>query len=85
MGELSVGQYEVHVETPGFSLYTNNSIGISIGRVAQLTVRLVPADVQEQVTVSEQASSIDASASRLRFTDDGLYARPSVPQSRHSG
>jgi len=68
MGELSVGQYEVHVEAPGFSLYTNNSIGISIGRVAQLTVRLVPADVQEQVTVSEQASSIDASASELRFT-----------------
>jgi hypothetical protein len=54
MGELSVGQYEVHVETPGFSLYTNNSIGISIGRVAQLTVRLVPADVQEQVTVQSK-------------------------------
>ena len=61
IGELPVGQYEVHVEAPGFSLYTNNGIAISIGRVAQLTVRIVPAVVQQQVTVSEQASSIDPS------------------------
>lgn len=61
MGELPVGQYEVHVGAPGFSLYSNNAIEISIGRVAQLTVRLVPAVVQQQIRVSEQASSIDTS------------------------
>lgn len=70
VGELPVGQYEVHVEAPGFSLYTNNAIVISIGRVAQLTVRLVPAVVQQQITVSEQASSIDASQTTEATTID---------------
>ena len=45
-GEIPVGQYELHVESPGFSPYVNNAIVISIGRVVQLTVRLAPARVQ---------------------------------------
>jgi hypothetical protein len=70
MGELPVGQYELHVEASGFSLYTNNAIAVTIGRVAQLTVRLVPAVVQEQITVSEQTSSIDASQTTEATTID---------------
>lgn len=61
VGELPVGQYELHVGAPGFSLYTHNALVVSIGRVSQLTVQLVPARVQQQITVSEQPSSIDAS------------------------
>ncbi|HEV2401144.1 MAG TPA: carboxypeptidase-like regulatory domain-containing protein, partial [Candidatus Sulfotelmatobacter sp.] len=61
VSELPVGQYEVRVQSPGFSLYTNYALVVSIGRVSQLTVRLVPALVQQQITVSEQPSSIDAS------------------------
>lgn len=61
VGELPVGQYELHVGAPGFSLYTHNALVVSIGRVSQLTVQLVPAVVQQQITVSEQPSSIDAS------------------------
>jgi hypothetical protein len=53
-GELPVGQYELRVESPGFSPYVNNAIVISIGRAVQLTVRLAPATVQQQITVSEQ-------------------------------
>ncbi|HYL14272.1 MAG TPA: TonB-dependent receptor [Terriglobales bacterium] len=60
-GEIPVGQYELRVESPGFSPYVNNAIVISIGRVVQLTVRLAPARVQEQITVSEQPSPIDSS------------------------
>ena len=70
MGEIPVGQYQVHVEAPGFSLYTNNALVISIGTVAQLTVRLVPAIVQQQITVSEQPSSIDAGQTTEATTID---------------
>ena len=58
-GELPVGQYDLRVESPDFSPYVNNAIVISIGRVVQLTVRLTPATVQQQITVSEQPPPID--------------------------
>src|SRR6202022_2906967 len=47
-GELPVGQYELRVESPGFSPYLNNAIVISIGRLVQITVRLAPARGQQQ-------------------------------------
>src|SRR5215469_4135965 len=84
MSELPVGLYEVHVEAPGFSLYTNNAIGISIGRVAQLTVRLVPAVVQQRIAVSEQASSIDASQTNEATTIDPERIEESPVVSRNS-
>jgi hypothetical protein len=70
VGELPVGRYEVHVEAPGFSLYTDTALVISIGRVAEVAVRLVPAIVQQQITVSEQPSSIDASQTTEATTID---------------
>lgn len=60
-GELPVGQYEIRVQSPGFSPYVNNAIVISIGMVIRLTVRLAPATVQQQITVSEQPPPIDPS------------------------
>jgi hypothetical protein len=45
-GELSVGQYDLRVESPGLSPYVNAAIVISIGSVVQLTVGLAPATVQ---------------------------------------
>lgn len=58
-GELPVGQYELRVQSPGFSPYVNNAIVISIGRVVQLAVQLAPATVQQQITISEQPPPID--------------------------
>ncbi len=58
-GELPVGQYELRVESPGFSPYVNDAIVISIGRLVEIAVRLAPATVQQQVTVSEQPPTID--------------------------
>lgn len=84
VGELPVGQYEVHVQAPGFSVYRNNAIVVSIGKVAQLTVRLVPAVVQEQVTVSEQASSIDATQATETTTIDPERIEESPVVSRNS-
>lgn len=58
--ELPAGQYELRAESLGFSAYVNDAIVISLGRVVQLTVRLAPARVQQQITVSEQPPAIDS-------------------------
>jgi hypothetical protein len=84
VGELPVGQYEVHVQSPGFSLYTNNGVVISIGRVVQLTIRIVPAIVQQQITVSERPSSIDASQTSEATTIDAERIEESPVVSRNS-
>jgi Carboxypeptidase regulatory-like domain/TonB-dependent Receptor Plug Domain len=69
-GEIPVGQYELHVESPEFSPYVNNAIVISIGRVVRLTVRLAPARVQQQITVSEQPPPIDSTQTTEATTID---------------
>ncbi len=58
-GELPVGQYELRVESSGFSPFVNNAIVVSVGTVVQIAVRLAPATVQQQITVSEQPPPID--------------------------
>src|SRR5215469_11011097 len=58
-GELPVGQYELRIESPGFSAYVNNAIVVSIGREIQVTVQLVPSTVKQQITVSAQPPPID--------------------------
>jgi hypothetical protein len=59
VGELPIGQYDLCVQSPGFSPYANSAILVSIGRVVQIVVRLAPAAVQQQITVSEQPPPID--------------------------
>src|SRR5215831_1298309 len=58
-GELPVGQYELRVESPGFSAYVNNAIVVSIGTETRVTVQLVPSTVKQQITVSAQPPPID--------------------------
>ncbi len=58
-GELPVGQYQLRVESSGFSPYVNNAIVVSVGTVVQVEVRLAPATVEQQITVSEQPPPID--------------------------
>ena len=50
-GELPVGQYELRVQSSGFSPYVNNALVVSVGTVVQIAVRLAPATVQQQITV----------------------------------
>src|SRR5260370_8045783 len=69
-GELPVGQYELRVETGGFSPYVNNAIVVSVGTVVQLAVRLAPATVQQQITVSEQPPPIDPTQTTEATTID---------------
>lgn len=69
-GELPVGPYEVRVTFPGFSAYVNTAIVVSIGNTVQLTVRLAAAIVQQQITVSEQPSSLDPTQTAEETTID---------------
>jgi outer membrane receptor protein involved in Fe transport len=70
VSDLAVGQYELRVESTGFSPYVNNAIVTSIGSVVHLTVRLAPAAVQQQITVSEQPPPIDPTQTTLATTID---------------
>jgi hypothetical protein len=70
VGELPVGQYELHVESSGFSPYANNAIVVNVGTVVQIAVRLAPATVQQQITVSEQPPPIDPSETTEATTID---------------
>ena len=69
-GELPVGQYELRVESSGFSPFVNNAIVVSVGTVVQIAVRLAPATVQQQITVSEQPPSIDPTQTTEATTID---------------
>jgi outer membrane receptor protein involved in Fe transport len=69
-GEIPAGQYELRVGSPGFSPYVNSAIVVSIGRVVQVAVRLAPAKVQQQITVSEQPSPIDPTQTTEATTID---------------
>ena len=69
-GDLPVGQYELRVESAGFSPYMNNAIAVSIGRVVQLNIRLSPGRVQQQITVSEQPPPIDSTQTTEATTID---------------
>src|SRR6266568_3449074 len=69
-GELPVGQYELRVESSGFSPYVNNAIVVSVGTVVQIAVRLAPATVQQQITVSEQPPPIDPTQTAEATTID---------------
>jgi hypothetical protein len=69
-GELPVGQYELRVESSGFSPYVNNAIVVSVGTVVQIAVRLAPATVQQQITVSEQPPPIDPTQTSEATTID---------------
>src|SRR5438067_840934 len=67
-GELPASQYELRVESPGFSPYTNDAIVVSIGAVVPFTIRLAPATVQQQVTVSEQLFPVDPTQTTVATT-----------------
>ena len=68
VSELPSDQYELRVESPGFSSYPNQAIVVSIGRVVQITVRLTPATVRQEVTVSEEPPPIDPTQTTVATT-----------------
>jgi Carboxypeptidase regulatory-like domain/TonB-dependent Receptor Plug Domain len=83
-GELPVGQYEVRVESPGFSPYVNNALAVSVGTTIRITARLSAARVQQQITVSEQPPPIDPTQTTEATTIDHDRIEESPVVSRNS-
>ena len=69
---LPPGPYSVAVEAPGFAKMVNESVRLTIGQVAELTVQLSVAAATETVTVSSQAEMIETTQ-----TASGRSNRPS--------
>jgi Carboxypeptidase regulatory-like domain/TonB dependent receptor-like, beta-barrel len=68
LASLPVGMYQLKVEAPNFAAYQNNAVEISVGSVTSLTIRLAPATVQQQVTVSEEPPPIDVTQTTVAST-----------------
>jgi len=69
-GELPVGQYDLRVESSGFSPFVNNALVVSVGTAVRIAVRLSPAAVQQHISVSEQPPPIDPTETTEATTID---------------
>ena len=65
---VPVGVYRLIVESPGFARYQNNGVESSLGGITVVTSRLIPATVQQRVTVSEQGPPIDVTQTTVATT-----------------
>ena len=68
--ELTVGTYEVRVEQPGFAPYQHTGVELSVGQRISLNIELVPAALQQEVTVTAQPPSISPSETTFTTTVD---------------
>ena len=65
---VAVGTYQLRAESPGFAAYQNNAVEVSLGSVTSVAIRLVPATVEQQVTVSGEPPPIDVTQTTLATT-----------------
>jgi hypothetical protein len=83
VSNLAPGRYTVEVTVKNFEPYKNDSVQIVSGQAVQLTVTLSLAAEKEELTVSDQAQSVDttpsANASAVVLTDKELEALPDDP------
>ena len=67
---LPPGPYSVTVDAPGFAKMVNESVRLTIGQVAELTVELSVAAATETITVSSQAQMVEATQTASGTTID---------------
>ncbi len=81
--ELPVGTYELQVEHPGFASYLHTGITVTVGRTVHLDIQLVPAALQQQVTVTAQPSALQPSETTLTTTVGNERIEESPVRSRN--
>ncbi len=59
---LSVGVYELRVESSGFTPYVNPSLTLALGRTTTLDITLNPVGISEEVKVTDELPAIDTTA-----------------------
>ncbi len=62
---LRIGAYKVTAELSGFATLTREGLQLFVGQQAVVNLQMVPASVQESVTVTGEAPLIDVSRSNL--------------------
>src|SRR2546427_401482 len=68
--ELPSGSYYLTVTHEGFTTYGNPNVSISLGSASNLTVRLSPASVAQQLTVTDQPAVIEPTHTAVTTTID---------------
>src|SRR2546422_2637782 len=62
---VRIGPYRITAELAGFASLTRTGVQLQVGQQAVLNLQMVPATVQESVTVTGEAPFVDVSASSL--------------------
>ncbi len=65
---VPAGSYTLRVESTGFAPFENKSVEVNVGSSTPLVVRLAPATVQQQVTVSEEPPPMDVTQTTVATT-----------------
>ena len=68
--ELPSGVYRLSITREGFAPYANPAIVVSVGSVSNLTLKLSPAGVSRQLTVTDQPAVIDPTQTAISTTID---------------
>jgi hypothetical protein len=80
---LAPGKYTLQINVKGFARYTSDPVEIRTGQTQQLDVALAIEERQEEVTVADQAPTVDASASNnassVVLSSNELDALPDDP------
>jgi hypothetical protein len=83
VSELSVGTYDVRVSHQGFADYHHSGVTFAIGQTVRLTITLHPADVTQQLTVTEQPPALDTTQTTLTTNVDTERIEELPVQSRN--
>ncbi len=67
---IAVGDFEVQVDAPGFSTYTNRLVPIALGRATILDITLNPAGVTQAIAVTDQPPALDPTSTATTTTID---------------
>lgn len=80
--ELPVGTYEFRVTQPGFAPYST-AVTLTVGQTSRLRIKLVPARLQQQMTVQAAAPTLVSSETAATTTIDHERIEESPVHSRN--
>jgi outer membrane receptor protein involved in Fe transport len=65
--QLLPGRYEVAVERPGFRLYLQRGVELTVGREAVMDFILHVGDIQEKVVLEQDAALVETTSSAVKY------------------
>ena len=83
ISQLPDGSYSIRVHRDGFADASYSSVGIAVGSIAQLDIRLQPASATQQVTVSASGSTLEPEQTSIATMIDKERIEESPVQSRN--